>query len=150
MSGLEVLGAAASAIQLADAAWKVSKLFSSLSSHVEDAPSSILKRKAQIEYLAEIARLIDDSPMLQTDLIASLLRACVPEIRDLEGLLSKLVDGATSGRIARYWRAVGGIQHEKRISAICECLEQEKTAIILCIVSVDASVPSSLQDYFDG
>lgn len=138
MSGLEVLGAAASAVQLADAAWKISKFFSSLSSHVKDTPSSVLKRKAQIEHLAEIARLIKNSVVLQTDLIASLLRVCVQEIRDLESLLSKLVDGATSGRIARYWKAVGGIQTEKRISAICDRLEREKTAIILCIVSIDA------------
>ena len=150
MSGLEVLGAAASAIQLADAAWKISKLFSSLSSHVKDTPSSILKRKAQIEHLAEVARLIKNSPVLQTDLIASLLRACVPEIGDLEGLLSKLVDGATSGRIARYWKALGGMQTEKRITTICERLEQEKTAIILCIVSIDAYVPSFLPDDFGG
>ncbi|KAL8826389.1 MAG: hypothetical protein Q9191_003834 [Dirinaria sp. TL-2023a] len=144
MSGLEVLGAAASAIQFADAAWKISKLFSSLSSHVKDTPSSVLKRKAQIEHLAEIARVIKNSLVLQTDLIASLLRACVQEIGELEGLLSKLVDGATSGRITRYWKAIGGIQTEKRISAICERLEREKTAIILCIVSIDANTTSKI------
>ncbi|KAL8792337.1 MAG: hypothetical protein Q9195_005040 [Heterodermia aff. obscurata] len=144
MAGLEVLGAAASAIQFADAAWKISKLFASLSLHVEGAPSSILKGKEQIEHLAGIADLIKNSLVLQTDLIASLLRACVRETRDLEALLSKLVDGAISGRIARYWNAIGGIQTEKRISAICERLEREKTAIILCIVSIDANATSKV------
>lgn len=58
MSGIEILGAVAAAIQLTETGLKIVKLISSLPSHIEGAPSRIKRRKAQIQHLVEIARII--------------------------------------------------------------------------------------------
>lgn len=142
MSGIEILGAVAAAIQLAETGLKIVKLISSLPSHVEGAPTWIKRRQAQIQHLVEIARIIQSSSALQTSLVQSLLESCSREAKELEAILADLVIDPAMGTFARYWKAAGSVRKEKRIAAICDRLEEEKSAITLCIVSISSSVQS--------
>ena len=144
MSGLDVLGAVAAAAQLAATGLEIVKLISSLNSHVKDAPSWIKGRKTQIQHLVDIAGAIQNSPVLQTDLIQSLLESCNREARDLENVLTELDISPTAGILVRYWKAVGGMKKERRIAALCDRIEEEKSALTLCIVSISSSVKISM------
>ena len=93
-----------------------------------------------MQHLVAIARIVESSPALQTDLIESLLRSYLEEAKCLEASLAQLIADPDPEKIVRYWKAIGGVTKEKRISAICERLEKEKSAITLCIVSIDSLV----------
>ena len=137
MSGLEVLGAVAAAVQLAECGLKIARLITQLRSQVHDAPASLSRRLLQVQHLTEIARLIESSPALQTTLIERLLESCLRDAAELEALFERMVSKSSShGKIAKYWKAVGDMNKEKQISALCDRLEEGKSAITLCIVSV--------------
>ena len=140
MSGLEVLGAVAAAIQLAEIGLRVVKLISTLPSRIKDVPSWVQRRQVQVKHLVEIALSIQSSPALQTDLIQSLLERCSREVENLATILAELVIDPGASTLARYWKAAGGVRKEKHIAAICDKLEEEKSAITLCIVSINSSV----------
>jgi N-terminal domain on NACHT_NTPase and P-loop NTPases len=138
MSGLELLGALSGAAQLVDAGLEIIKLISTLCSKLLDAPASIKKRTIEIQHLIEIARLIQQSPSLQTTLISSLLMSCIEKANELRGILASVSARINAGKVEKYWKALGGVMKEKRILEICESLEQEKSALILCIASIDS------------
>ena len=135
MSGLEIFGAVAAASQLVEAGSGIVSLISLLRAQVHDAPASFEKRLGQVQHLISIARLIESSPALQTDLIRALLESCRREATQIEALLRELTASIDDGKLKRYWKAVGDVKKEKRLSAICERLEECKSAIVLCIVS---------------
>ena len=137
MSGLEVLGAVAAAVQLAECSLKIARLISELRSQVRDAPTSLSRRLSQVQHLTEIARLIETSPALQTKLIETLLESCLRDAASLEGIFERMVaKWSQGGKAAKYWRAIGDMNKEKQIAALCDRLEEGKSAITLCIVSV--------------
>lgn len=140
MSGLEVLGAVAGAIQLVDASLGIIKLLTTICSTLHDAPESINRRAIQLELLVEIARLIQKNPSLQTPLISSLLMNCIDKANELQHILAKFTAKLNSGKIERYWKALGGVIKENKISELCKGLEEEKSALVLCICSIDSSV----------
>ena len=140
---MEILGAVAAAIQLAQVGTKVIKLPFLLLSQFQDAPTSVQKRENQIQHLVAIARAIECSTALQTKLIESLLRRCSQEAKYLKALLTPLIAGSGMRKIARNWKAIAGVMKEKRISATYKRLEEEKSALTLCIVSIDALVSMS-------
>jgi len=84
MSGLKVLGAVASAVQLADTCLKIATCAVDLFSRIRDAPETIRKRIVAVDQLVEIARLIEHNPSLQTPLIASVLARARAEAEKLQ------------------------------------------------------------------
>ena len=138
MSGLEVLGALSGAVQLAEAAFEIVKLLSILCSKLHDAPASIAKRAAQIQHLIAIAQLIQQNPTLQTTIINSLLTNCLDKANELREIIAKATASLDAGKIERYWKAFSAAIKESRISELCQSIEEEKSALILCIASVDS------------
>ena len=138
MSGLEIFGALASAIQLADACLQITAFISNLYSKVREAPETIRTRIAQIEQLIEIAKLVEHNTALQTPLIGSVLKRCLEDAGSLLEILKKLDSDASAGRAVKYWKALGGVTKEKRILAICERLEERKSSLALCIASINS------------
>jgi hypothetical protein len=140
MSGLEILGAFAAAAQLADAAIEIIQLMSTFCRKIIDTPKSIETRAIQIQQLIDIAELIKRTPPLQTALMGSILNNCVKEAEDLRDVLIKLMADSDSSRIEKYWKAIVGVAKEKRILGILEKLEEERSALTLCIASINSSV----------
>jgi hypothetical protein len=138
MSGLEVLGAVSAAIQLADAGLAIVKFLSILCSTLHDAPEYFKKQSIQIQHLIEVARLIQQNPSLQTTLISSLLMNCNEKAKELEGILGKATAKLNAGKVERYWKTLGGVMKGSRISELCKSLEEEKSALILCIASINS------------
>lgn len=138
MSGLEVLGAISGALQLVDAGLRTVKLLHRLCSTLHDTPTSIKRRATQIEHLIQVARVIEQNPSLQTTLINSLLVDCVAKAKHLQSILDHLTASLSSGKIERYWKAIGGVLKEKKISELCNSLGENKSAIVLCIASIDS------------
>jgi hypothetical protein len=138
MSGLEILGALASAVQLADTCLKITISASELFTRVRGAPETIRTRIAQIEQLIEIARLIEHNSALQTPLIGSVLDRCREDTNNLLGILKKLDTEATARKVVKYWTALLGVTKEKKILGIFERLEERKSSLILCIASINS------------
>jgi len=90
MSGLEVLGAVASAVQLADACLKIATCAVDLFSRVRDVPETIRKRIVAVEQFVEIARLIERNPFLQILLIVSVLIRVYADTDQLFEILIKI------------------------------------------------------------
>jgi hypothetical protein len=138
MSGLEILGALASAVQLADTCLKITISASELFTRVRGAPETIRTRIAQIEQLIEIARLIEHNSALQTPLIGSVLDRCREDTNNLLGILKKLDTEATARKVVKYWTALLGVTKEKKMLGIFERLEERKSSLILCIASINS------------
>ena|SRR5437763_10968605 len=90
MSGLEVLGAVASAAQLADLCLKIATCAVDLFNRIRDAPEMVQKRLEEVKQLTEIARLIERNPSLQTPLIASVLTRARADADQLFKILIKI------------------------------------------------------------
>ncbi len=120
MSGIEILGIAASAVQLAQVTVAVATSLSSLFVQVRDAPKAVESRLLQVQTLVEIARLV----------------ACMAEgLRDvLQGLVVEK-DGSSCKKWAK---AVGGVIMEKKIVGFLQRLEVDKSALTLCITRIDS------------
>jgi hypothetical protein len=138
MSGLEVLGILASAVQLADTCLKITISATNLFTRVRGTPETIRKHVAEIEQLVEIARLIEHNPTLQTPLISSVLATCHGDADQLLGIWKKIDTQPTAGKVAKYWKALEGATKEKRILAICERLQQKKNSLTLYIANVNS------------
>lgn len=137
MSGLEILGAVAGAVQLADTCLKIVTYAVDLFSRVRDAPETIRKRLEEVKQLIEIARLIEHNPSLQTPLIASVLAGACANADQLFEILTKIDRQPTDGKVAKYWKALEGITKEKRILAICVRLQENKASLTLSIASIN-------------
>jgi hypothetical protein len=138
LSGLEVLGALASAVQLCDTCLKITTSATDLSSRVGGVPETIWKCIAEIEQLIEIARLIEHNHSLQTPLIASVLSTCHGDADQLLDILKNNDIQPTAGKVTKYWKALEGATKEKRILALCQRLQEKKSSLTLCIASVNS------------
>jgi hypothetical protein len=76
--------------------------------------------------------------LLQTTLISSLLMNCIEKTNELRGILEKATAKLDAGRLERYWKSLGGVINESKISELCRSLEEEKSALVLCIASIDS------------
>ncbi len=135
---MEVLGAVASAVQLADTCLKIATCAVDLFSRIRDAPETIRKRIVAVDQLVEIARLIEHNPSLQTPLIASVLARARAEADQLFEILKKIDAQPTPGKMVKYWKALEGVTKEKRIVAICDRLQEIKASLTLNIASINS------------
>jgi N-terminal domain on NACHT_NTPase and P-loop NTPases len=138
MSGVEILGAVASAVQLADTCMKIAICAIDLFSRVRDAPETIRKRIVAVQQLVEVARLIEHNPSLQTPLIASVLTRARADADQLFEILTKIDAQPSAGKVVKYWKALEGITREKRILAICDRLQENKALLTLYIASINS------------
>lgn len=144
MSGLEVLGALASASQLAEQGLKITATVYDIYRKVRDAPESIRKQTVQVEQLIDIAKLIESTSSLQTDLVASILSSCTDEAHRLLHSLQQVAPGPENHLPMKIWKAVNGTTKEKKILEHFTKLEQGKSSLTLCIGTTDSSVLNTI------
>lgn len=138
MSGLEILGAVAGAVQLADTCLKITTFAADLFCRIRDAPKTIQKRLEEVKQLIEIARLIEHNSSLQTPEVASVLAGARANADLLFEILKKLDSQPTAGKVAKYWKAIEGVTKEKKILAICDCLRENKILLTLLIANINS------------
>lgn len=144
MSGFEIVGAVASAVQLASLSLEIIISISSLCTQIRDAPKLIRTRAIQVQSLVTIANYIERNVQLHTTDVECVLHTLIPEAVALRDILKGMVAREGAGIAERCWKAIGGVTKEKRIMEIFESLEREKSALLLCISSLNSSVKLSL------
>jgi hypothetical protein len=135
MSGLEALGALASAAQVAAYVVKVAAFLSDVCEKLKHAPERIRQHEHQIERLIDIILHIKENPSLHTQLIFAQLDSIIAQAYSLQALLGKLLSQYTQSSFRRrYWKALKG-NKEKQVLAALQNLEREKTGLSLCLTA---------------
>lgn len=140
MSGLEALGVAASAVQLAQLGLAVATSLTNLFSQIRDAPKILQTRLLQVQTLVELSRLIASMPQLQMAEVDGILQSCVRDAADLEGVLQGLVVEKDGFCIKKWTKVLGSVVMEKKIVGLLHNLEVGKSALSLCITRIDSQV----------
>jgi hypothetical protein len=138
MSGLEILGVAASAVQLAQVTLVIVTTWSSLFLQIRDTPNIVQNRILQVKSLIDIARLIASKYHLQTEEVKIVLGRCLEKAGELRDVLQGLFVEEDGSAVKRWAKSVGGLVMERKILALMKNLEREKTALQLCISSIDS------------
>jgi hypothetical protein len=138
MSGLEILGVAASAVQVAQVSLAIVTSLTSLFNQIRDAPKALQTRLLQIQTLFEISRLVARMEQLQTAEVESVLQSCAKDGETLRDLLEGLVIEEDGSRIKKWVKAIGGLVMEKKIAGLLQSLEIGKTSLMLCIARIDS------------
>jgi hypothetical protein len=138
MSGLEILGVAASAVQLAQLSLAIVTTWSSLFLQLRDIPNTVQNRILQVKTLGDIARLIGSKSHLQTEELKVVLDRCLKAAGALRDVLQGLFVEGDGPAVKRWAKSVGGLVMERKVLELMQNLEREKTALVLSIASIDS------------
>jgi len=151
MSGMEILGALASAAQLAEFGIKITAVLFEILERLQEYPARLRAHIEQVRQLVETAELISKHPVLHNQEVQSHLKSTLLVASELQTALEQLAEkyfGKPAGR--RFWKIVlkGAVQ-EKQIESRFESLERQKSALIFCITVVHAGALASIQGGVD-
>jgi hypothetical protein len=149
MSGIEVVGIVAAVLQLTQQAIAISTALGDLFGAVQAAPAKLRDGVNQLERLVEITKLIRQNPLMQTESVEAHIKA----IGDHTEALCRLITGikaSSKGAVKRYWTVVTGNLKEKEMVEHFHQLEKDKTALILSIMEIHASLSSHTSSKVDG
>jgi hypothetical protein len=132
-----ILGAAATASQLAARAFSFAQFLHGLFGKLDTAPAETRMRISELEQLVSIARLIETITSLQTPEITGILGACLQNARGLHGKLEDLSPDDV-GKLKKLLRTVKAIYKEDEIVGLLLKLESGKNSLVLAIHQVDA------------
>ena len=135
MSGLGILGVAASAMQVAQVSLAIVTSLTSLFNQLRDAPKVVQSQLLQVQTLFEISL---NTPQLQTSEVESILQSCARDGEALREILTGLVIERNGSKIRRWINAVGGLMEEKKVVELLQSLEVGKTSLSLCIAQIDS------------
>jgi hypothetical protein len=138
MAGVEALGIAASAVQLAQLGLAIVTSLSSLFIQIHDMPKTLQSRILQVQTLVEIARLVASMPQLQTLQVEEILKSCLREAEVLRKVLQELAVGENGPLLKKWVKGLGGVVMERKFVRLLQTLEVEKSALVLCITSIDS------------
>ena len=88
--------------------------------------------------LGDIARLIGSKSHLQTEEVKVILERCLKAAGALRDILQRLFAEEDGPAIKRWAKSVGGLVMERKVLELMQNLEREKTALVLCIASIDS------------
>jgi superfamily II DNA or RNA helicase len=147
MSGLEFLGAFASAIQLAEFGIKITTVLLETLERLQSYPAQLECHICQVKQLLETTRLIERNRGLQTDIVHSHLNSTLVVAADLQTALEQFaIDYLHKSVRRRFWKiALKGALQEKQIALRFERLEREKSALIFCVTVVHADALANIQ-----
>ena len=146
MSGVEAIGLLASVSQLAGHALNIYSSISEIYHKIQNAPRIIQEHAEHIKQLIDTAELINGHKLLQTDCINSQLISTLKQARLLSATLDKVKKDYLRGRVVRrYWKIVKG-DREKEILASLKRLDQERSALVLCISIAHTDLLGTIQE----
>ena len=135
---LSILGAAAAAGQFVEQGINLTKFLWDLYSKMQDAPESVRKQIVQIEQLLGLSRLFLQNPTLQTAAVASILGTCLQRAQEFQKVLVGVAVTGSDGRFVKIKKSLDAVMKDKKITALFENLEREKSALMLCIQEIDS------------
>jgi hypothetical protein len=117
MSGVEVIGAIASAAQLADVGVRLVSAISRLCRQFWDHPQSLSKRVYNLEQLIQITEIIRTTKLADIEIFRITLENSIADAGALLTLIESLSERERDGKIRRGWKAVCGVAKETQILA---------------------------------
>ena len=146
MSGVEVVGLLASVSQLAGHALNIYSSIADIYHKIQNAPRVIQEHAAHIRQLIHTAELICEHKLLQTDCINSQIISTLDQARLLSAVLEKVKRDYLRGHLVRrYWKIIIG-DREREILASLRRLEQERSALLLCISIAHTDLLGTIQE----
>lgn len=121
MSGVEILGIAASAAQLLDIGARLALSLSSVATRPKDVPQNVKKAANEVSLLFKIVEVVktnleergESISVKNIDMGLELLKKCKEQVDGLNDILDGVVLQATDGIMKKSWKAVVGLKHEK-------------------------------------
>jgi hypothetical protein len=144
MSGLEILGAVASAAQLADLCFKVLKSISCLYRDIKAIPRDIDNSITRISQLSEVAQLVSNTPSLHSPVITAVVHEALADIEALLSVLEETSHAKSSHFIKQQWHNVSHILQEPVVRKLLDRLESTKVTLSLCIDTVNSQALHSI------
>ena len=139
MSGVEVLGALASAAQLAYYVIQANSVIIEQVKRLRNASVKFQQHADTATQLIAFARVVQSNQWLQTESMAALLQAILGRAEDVRKLLPRVQHYDKTARLSfvtSYWKAFQTLRKEERILAIFAGLEEQKSALVLCILEL--------------
>lgn len=139
MTGVEVLGALASAAQIAFYIIQTSSMIIEQFKRLRNAAIKFQQHSDTTTQLIGISRVVQSNQWLQTESMASLLKGILGRLEEVHKLLPKVQKhdkSARPGFVVTYWKAFRSLRKEDRILAIFAGLEEQKSALALCILEI--------------
>lgn len=144
MSGLEIVGAVASAAQLADLCLKALKSISSLYRNVKNIPTDVDNSITRINQLSEIAQLVSSTPSLHSPVITAAVHEALTDVEKLLELLEGTSHPKGSNPVKQQWHNISHILHEPVVQKLLGRLESTKVTLSLCIDAVNSQALHSI------
>lgn len=133
MSGVEVIGVIASAVQLADVSVRLVSGISRLCRQFRDHPRNLSKRVHNLEQLIQITKIIQTTKLTDIDIFRTTLENSIADAEALLALIESLSPQERDGKTRRGWKAVCGVAKETQILDALRQLEEQKGALLICI-----------------
>ncbi|KAE8441091.1 hypothetical protein EG329_005886 [Mollisiaceae sp. DMI_Dod_QoI] len=147
MSGVEALGVAASAIQLADFGLRISNTLLEVFDRLHEYPARLHSYVDEIKKLIETAHLVEENSGLQTPTVHAHIKTTLAAAIELQTTLERLAGGYSQK--SRTYRClqivVKGAFEEKQLIARFESLERQKSDLIFCISVVHSDAIAEIQ-----
>lgn len=139
MAGVEALGITAAVLQLTQQVFVIVSTLGEIYGTVQDAPAKLRDGAEQLTRLVEITKGIEESKLFETDSVQAQLNAVVSRAKAIQNSITDL-KAQSKGTAKRYLRVIAGNIKEKKLIGHFQQLEKEKTALMLAISSVHASL----------
>jgi hypothetical protein len=133
---ITILGAVAASSQVIQQAYNITKFFFEVYSEVKEAPALVLSRIRHVEQLIEVSKLVHQTPGLQTDEVATVLRACYDKSATLYSKLKELLVVADDKRWQKLKKSLTALMQKKDLVILFDDLEREKSTLILCLQAI--------------
>ena len=138
MSGLEVVGAVASVVQLTSFAAEIADSISKLYKKLRNAPKALRQYLTTVDQLRDVVLLLRGNEWLRAKDIIDRLESIARKIDEALELLPKVKSKSDSRflRIPRGAReAYQYMRNEEELNTIFVALEEMKSTLVLCVLS---------------
>jgi hypothetical protein len=151
MSGVEVLGVVASAVQLVDCVLRISNTLLEISERLHEYPARLHSHVDQVKHLIQAARLAEGNPSLHTPTIHAHVKTTLAAAAELQTTLERIaVDYSQKSWAHRYLKIIlRGAFEERQLVAKFVNLERQKSDLIFCISVVHSDALAEIQEGVD-
>jgi hypothetical protein len=133
MSGLEILGAVAGALQLAGVLKQILTLISWPHGTMEEFQAQAAQTQGLIDIVTEIHR----KPEFQTPEINAAVNRCLEEAQSILATLNAQISDDRMKKATKSWKVLRGLMRNTIVKEAFALLERQKSTISLCIQSIN-------------
>ena len=140
MSGIEALGAVASAAQLAYYLFEAASMIVKQFKKLRNVSKRLQQHIDTVDNLLGVAEQVRSNQWLQTPAIALLLGVVLRHAEHAQKLLPNLERNSSKNLwlTLNYWRAYQHTRKEEEVLQIFATLEEHKSALTLCILEIQS------------